>query len=58
MGKGDKRTAKGKRVAGSYGNARRHAAVTTATAVGEVAVKGKAAKRVPTAKKPAAKKAG
>ena len=58
MGKGDKRTAKGKRYAGSYGIARQHSAKTVAATktVAKPAVKKAApaaAKKAP-AKKPAA----
>ena len=60
MGKGDKKTAKGKRFAGSYGNSRPHVSVTAAYATSSAAVKTPAkaaAKRAPAAKKTAAKKA-
>jgi 30S ribosomal protein S31 len=60
MGKGDRKTAKGKRFAGSYGNSRPHGAVTPAFATSSAAVKTPAkaaAKRTPAAKKTAAKKA-
>jgi 30S ribosomal protein S31 len=58
MGKGDKKTAKGKRYAGSYGNARSHTTKTVAATktVAKPAVKKAApaaAKKAP-AKKPAA----
>jgi len=55
MGKGDKKTAKGKRVIGSYGNVRKRKSSTAAVVVTKP-TKEKAEK--PTAeKKPAAKKA-
>jgi len=54
MGRGDKKTAKGKRYSSSYGNARPHAA-TKATAGKAAAVKAPVAKAP--AKKAAAKKA-
>ena len=55
MGKGDKKTAKGKRVIGSYGNVRKRKSSTTAAVVTKT-TKEKAEK--PAAeKKPAAKKA-
>jgi len=54
MGRGDKKTAKGKRYSSSYGNARPHVAVK-ATAGKTVAVKAPVAKAP--AKKAAAKKA-
>ena len=64
MGKGDKKTAKGKRVMGSYGNARKRkssASVATpvvkATKEKTVAEKPAAAKKASTAKKTTTKKA-
>lgn len=57
MGKGDKKTSKGKRSAGSYGNARPHSAVSKsapkapAKSAGKTAVAKSAAK--PVAKAPA-----
>lgn len=53
MGKGDKRTARGKIYAGSYGNARPRGAVVKAAALPKAPV---VAKKAP-AKKAAAKKA-
>lgn len=62
MGKGDKKTTKGKRVLGSYGNTRKRpkkgtvvTSGTPATPKAEV-VKEKAVAEKPAAKKPAAKK--
>jgi len=55
MGKGDKKTAKGKRVIGSYGNVRKRKSSTTAAVVTKV-TKEKVEKPA-TEKKPAAKKA-
>jgi 30S ribosomal protein S31 len=54
MGKGDKKTRKGKTYSGSYGNIRPHVIKTDAAAktVSKTAVK----KVAPVAKKPAAKK--
>lgn len=43
MGKGDKKTPKGKRYAGSYGNARPHKATTKAAATTKAPVVKKAA---------------
>lgn len=45
MGKGDKKTPKGKRYAGSYGNARPHKATTKTAAVTKAPVVKKAAPR-------------
>ena len=58
MGKGDRKTAKGKRYNASYGNARPHKALAkaTGTAVKAAAPAKAAAKKAP-AKKAAAKKA-
>lgn len=57
MGRGDKRTAKGKRFKGSYGNSRKHKAKTTG--VVKAAPKAAAAKKevATPAKKAPAKKA-
>lgn len=52
MGKGDKKTPKGKRYAGSYGNARPHKATTKAPVVA-AAVKAPAAKKAPAVRKKA-----
>lgn len=54
MGKGDRKTRKGKTYSGSYGNIRPHAIKTDAATktVSKTAVK----KAAPVAKKPAAKK--
>lgn len=58
MGKGDKKTPKGKRYAGSYGNLRPHSeAVRGKPAAAKAAVK-PAAKRAPAAKKTVRKKGG
>jgi 30S ribosomal protein S31 len=54
MGKGDKKTAKGKRYAGSYGNARSHTTKTVAAA--KTVAKPAAKKAAPAAKKAPAKK--
>lgn len=66
MGKGDKKTAKGKRVMGSYGNARRKKTSTAikpavkaekeAAPAKKAAPKKAAAPKAATEKKPAAKK--
>ena len=61
MGKGDRKTAKGKRYNASYGNARQHVAAkangtTAAPAVKKTATKSTAATKAP-AKKVVAKKA-
>ena len=58
MGRGDKKTAKGKRTMGSYGNSRKRKATTTASPAAKVKTE-KAAdtEKKPAAKKPAAKKA-
>ncbi|AWV07942.1 30S ribosomal protein THX [Marilutibacter maris] len=55
MGKGDRKTAKGKRYNSSYGNARSHTAVTKATGSASSPVAKKASKAP--AKKVVAKKA-
>ncbi|PNS09607.1 30S ribosomal protein THX [Solilutibacter silvestris] len=55
MGKGDRKTAKGKRYSSSYGNARSSHAVTKSTGAASAPVKKAAAK--PAAKKVVAKKA-
>lgn len=62
MGRGDKKTAKGKRTIGSYGNSRKKKTATypAATATKESVKKDvevKAEAKKPAAKKPAAKKA-
>jgi 30S ribosomal protein S31 len=65
MGKGDKKTAKGKRVIGSYGNVRKRkpsasalaAKVSTEKAEKPAAEKKPAAKKASTAKKTTTKKA-
>lgn len=58
MGKGDKKTPKGKRYAGSYGNVRPHGdAVRGKPGAAKATVK-PAAKRAPAAKKTVRKKAG
>lgn len=54
MGKGDRKTAKGKRSISSYGNARTHVATTKATGTATAAVVKKATKAP--AKKAVAKK--
>lgn len=54
MGKGDKKTRKGKTYSGSYGNVRPHAVKTDAAS--KVVTKSVAKKAAPAAKKPAAKK--
>ncbi|GAB6195118.1 30S ribosomal protein THX [Lysobacter xanthus] len=59
MGKGDRKTAKGKRFNSSYGNARRHIlAVATGTAASPVAKKTTKTVAKAPAKKVAVKKAG
>jgi 30S ribosomal protein S31 len=55
MGKGDRKTAKGKRYNASYGNARSH--VATRTAVGAAAPAAKKTVAKPVVKKAVAKKA-
>lgn len=59
MGKGDRKTAKGKRFNSSYGNARSHVEVTKASGVAAAPVVKKASKTVAKApaKKVAVKKA-
>lgn len=60
MGKGDRKTAKGKRFNSSYGNARDHSAVTKATGTAAAPVTKKSTKTVtkaPATKKVAVKKA-
>lgn len=54
MGKGDKKTRKGKTYSGSYGNVRPHAIKSEAAS--KAVSKSTAKKAVPAAKKPAAKK--
>ncbi|MEY3048171.1 MAG: Ribosomal protein S31e [Bacteroidota bacterium] len=56
MGKGDKKTAKGKRIIGSYGNVRKRKSSTTAAVVTKVKVEKPAAEKKPTAKKASATK--
>ena len=57
MGKGDIKTAKGKRVNGSYGNARKRKSVSTVIAAPKAkAEKKEVVKKEPAAKKPAVKK--
>jgi 30S ribosomal protein S31 len=57
MGKGDRKTAKGKRYNASYGNARPHQSVVKAgtTAVKAAQAKAPAAKKAPAKKAPAKK---
>jgi len=55
MGKGDKKTAKGKRVIGSYGNVRKRKSSTSAVVTKEKAEK-PAAEKKPAAKKASATK--
>ena len=58
MGRGDKKTAKGKRTMGSYGNSRKRKSTTTAAPVAKAKTEKAAdAEKKPAAKKPAAKKA-
>jgi len=58
MGKGDRKTAKGKRYIASYGNARPHQALAKATGVvAKAAAPAKAAVKKAPAKKAPAKKA-
>ncbi|GHA68353.1 30S ribosomal protein THX [Cognatilysobacter bugurensis] len=60
MGKGDRKTAKGKRYNSSYGNARSHSSVTKAAGTAAAPVARKSAKTVskaPATKKVAVKKA-
>jgi 30S ribosomal protein S31 len=54
MGKGDKKTRKGKTYSGSYGNIRPHGIKTDAAS--KAVAKSAAKKAAPAAKKPAAKK--
>ncbi|MBL8298655.1 MAG: 30S ribosomal protein THX [Rhodanobacteraceae bacterium] len=54
MGKGDRKTRKGKTYSGSYGNVRPHAVKTDAAT--KTVSKTAAKKAAPVAKKPAAKK--
>lgn len=56
MGRGDKKTAKGKRFAGSHGNARAQTTVISKPTAGKAAASVKAPAKAP-AKKAAAKKA-
>jgi 30S ribosomal protein S31 len=58
MGKGDRKTAKGKRYNASYGNARPHQAIikaAAATVVKAAPAKAPAAKKAPAKKAPAKK---
>jgi 30S ribosomal protein S31 len=60
MGRGDKKTAKGKRTMGSYGNSRKRKSTSTAPVAKvktEKPAKAADAEKKPAAKKPAAKKA-
>lgn len=61
MGRGDKKTAKGKRTMGSFGNSRKRKTTATAAPVAKVKaekpVKAADTEKKPAAKKPAAKKA-
>ena len=59
MGKGDKKTAKGKRIIGSYGNVRKRKPSASALVAKVSAEKAEkpAAEKKPAEKKPAAKKA-
>ena len=56
MGKGDKRTAKGKRKVGSYGNSRQKATQKVVSATSTTAVKKKVVEKKAVEKKPAPKK--
>ena len=57
MGKGDRKTAKGKRYNASYGNARPHQTIVKAAATAVKAAPAKAAVKKAPAKKAPAKKA-
>jgi ribosomal small subunit protein bTHX len=57
MGRGDKKTAKGKRTMGSYGNSRKRKVTSTAPAAKAKTEKAIDTEKKPAAKKPAAKKA-
>ena len=57
MGRGDKRTAKGKRFKGSYGNSRPHTEPVTVAAPKEKAAKKEAPAKEVTAKKAPPRKA-
>ncbi|MFN5635316.1 MAG: 30S ribosomal protein THX [Flavobacteriia bacterium] len=60
MGRGDKKTAKGKRTMGSYGNSRKRKSTSTAPVAKvktEKPAKAVEGEKKPAAKKPAAKKA-
>jgi 30S ribosomal protein S31 len=60
MGRGDKKTAKGKRTMGSYGNSRKRKSTSTAPVAKvktEKPAKAADTEKKPAAKKPAAKKA-
>jgi len=54
MGKGDKRTKRGKIIAGSFGNSRKHKQKATVTA--ELSAKKKVVEKVKKVTKPAARK--
>ena len=56
MGKGDRRTTKGKRILGTYGNTRKRKKSTPTATLKEAAPKKKAAAKKTTAKKETAKK--
>ena len=56
MGKGDKKTAKGKRVIGSYGNVRKRKSSTPAAVVTNEKAEKPAAEKKPAAKKASATK--
>jgi ribosomal small subunit protein bTHX len=56
MGKGDKKTAKGKRIIGSYGNVRKRKSSTTAAVVTKEKAEKPAAEKKPAAKKASATK--
>lgn len=56
MGKGDKKTAKGKRVIGSYGNVRKRKSSTPAAVVTKVTKEKPATEKKPVAKKESATK--
>ncbi len=57
MGRGDKRTAKGKRFKGSFGNSRPHKVKAVAKPVAKAAAPAKKEKAAPKAEKPTVKKA-
>jgi ribosomal small subunit protein bTHX len=56
MGKGDKKTAKGKRIIGSYGNVRKRKSSITAAVVTKEKAEKPAAEKKPAAKKASATK--